>query len=446
MRLTGRTRRILASGFSVAGARVVTVLCSFASMPMCLLYLGVPGFGVWATITSVVTLLAFADLGIGNGVLNLLSSALGRDDVGAIRRITATAFMILSGLGALGLTIFLVTYQLVPWDSLLGATGLLPGTTVAAGMLVLAFVFALNLPTTLVQRLQFALQMGHLNGVAQAAGGVLGLVFIYLVTKTDWGLAGMVAATLIAPLLTTWLSALWMFWQVPIYLPAPGDFSRQDSYAILKSGGQFLLLGVVFSLCQTSDSLIIANMHGPESVANYTIHLKYVSPIAFIGGLALTPLWAAYAEAMSRGDIIWIKSVFKRSLVLIVVAGCVLSIILLIFIEPVIQFWLKGRMVPDLLMVGALLVWVSIELVGKAISVFLHGMGLVSQQIWVAMLFLPVCLVAKVMFAHFFDAPGVVIGTTLAYIAIHAFPYWRLVRQWHRDHSGQSGMKVGQVP
>ena len=403
-------------------------------MPMCLGYLGLQSFGLWATITSIVAVMAFADLGIGNGVLNMLSSALGRDDAKAICRITATAFVLLSGLGIASFVVFLVFYNFIRWDDVLGAAGVVPRATVAVAVLILAVTVALNLPTTLFQRMQFALQLGYLNGVSQAAGGILGLTFIYLVTKTNWGLPGMVAATLAAPLIATWLSAIWMFARTPDIRLSAAYFNRAAILPILSSGGQFLILGLVFCLCQTSDNLVIANVLGAGAVGNFAVHQKYVSPIAFIGGMALTPLWAAYGEALARGDIAWIKRAFKKSVLSLLLIATALSIVLLLLLPPLMTLWMKGRLAPDVLMAGSLLVWVTVELVGKAISVFLHGMGLVSQQVWTALVFLPVCLGAKVLFAQQYGAVGVVIGTTLAYVAVHAWPYWRLVRRWHLAH------------
>lgn len=439
MRLTARSQKILSSSVSVAAARVVTVLCSFIAMPLCLGYLGLQSFGVWATITSIVAVMAFADLGIGNGILNMLSGALGRDDAKAICRITATALVLLSAIGIVWFAVFLVFYNFVRWDDVLGAAGVVPTATVAVAVLILAVTIALNLPTALFQRMQFALQLGYLNGLSQATGGILALAFIYLVTKTDWGLPGMVAATLAAPLLSTWLSAVWMFARTPEIRLAVADFDGAAVRPILKSGGQFLFLGLVFCLCQTSDNLVIANVLGAGAVANFAVHQKYVSPIAFIGGMALTPLWAAYGEALARGDIVWIKRAFKKSVLSLLLIATVLSVFLLFLLPTLMTLWMKGRLAPDLLMAGSLLIWVTVELVGKAISIFLHGMGLVSQQVWTALIFLPVCLGAKVLFAQQYGAPGLVIGTTLAYLAVHAWPYWRLVRAWHLEHPGNIG-------
>jgi hypothetical protein len=115
-----------------------------------------------------------------------------------------------------------------------------------------------------------------------------------------------------------------------------------------------------------------------------------------------------------------------------------LSLALLVVLPFGLEVWLNGRIAPDRLMAIALLLWVSVELVGKAISVFLHGMKMVVEQIWVALIFLPVCVASKLIFGHFWGAPGVIFGTTLAYVCVHAVPYWKLVVQWHKAHPSGS--------
>lgn len=401
---------------------------------MSLAYLGVPAFGVWAAITSVVALMAFTDLGIGNGVLNMLSQAFGRDDDVAIREILATAAVLLAGIGAAGFVVLLLLHPFVQWDTLLGARNAVPQATVAAAVLVFAAVFATGLPVTLIQRMQFALQMGYLNGIVQAGSGILALLLIYLVTHTALGLPGMVGATLSAPVLMTLASATWMYCRTPQYRPSRAYFVSARVRPILASGFQFLFLGVTFCLAQMSDSVVISNTAGAQEAASFAVHQKLASPIAFIGGMALTPLWAAYGEALARGDIAWIRHAFRRSLTILAVGGIGLSALLLWGLEPLMKIWLRGKLPADAWMAAALLLWLSVELIGKAVSVFLHGIGMVLQQVWIAAVFLPICLAAKIWGGLHFGAVGVVFGTTLAFVLVHAWPYWRLVRQWHHRH------------
>ena len=73
-RLTAtRSRRAALSSAAGLTARGITLFVTLATIPIALNYLGTERFGVWATLAAIISLLAFADLGIGNGLVNLLA-------------------------------------------------------------------------------------------------------------------------------------------------------------------------------------------------------------------------------------------------------------------------------------------------------------------------------------------------------------------------------------
>ena len=80
---------VFAKGMSMA-ANLVTI-------PLTLRYLGPEQYGIWATISSCFLLLTSADLGIGNGLINQIADADGRNDKPAIARLVAAGFFLLSG-------------------------------------------------------------------------------------------------------------------------------------------------------------------------------------------------------------------------------------------------------------------------------------------------------------------------------------------------------------
>ena len=80
-----RIRRAFLSTLASAAARGTVVLTSLLSVPLTLGYLGKERFGLWMVISSLVALLGLADLGVGNGLLNVLAKAYGKDDRDAAR-------------------------------------------------------------------------------------------------------------------------------------------------------------------------------------------------------------------------------------------------------------------------------------------------------------------------------------------------------------------------
>ena len=64
-----RYRKVILSAGSSVFNKVETILTGLISVPLTVDYLGVERFGLWMIITSILALIAFADLGLGNGLI-----------------------------------------------------------------------------------------------------------------------------------------------------------------------------------------------------------------------------------------------------------------------------------------------------------------------------------------------------------------------------------------
>src|SRR3972149_2077877 len=94
--------------------------------------IGVEGYGLWATIASTTALLAFADLGLGNGLLNITSAAHGQDDRRVAHHAVSSAWVLLWGVAATITVAFALLYQIVDWGQVFNVTGSLASEAGAA--------------------------------------------------------------------------------------------------------------------------------------------------------------------------------------------------------------------------------------------------------------------------------------------------------------------------
>ena len=90
-----RYRRVALSTVVSAGAKGVVVLTTLVSVPLTVGYLGPERYGLWMTISATIAMLGFGDLGIGLGLLNVVSEADGKDDRGAAARYVSSSFFML---------------------------------------------------------------------------------------------------------------------------------------------------------------------------------------------------------------------------------------------------------------------------------------------------------------------------------------------------------------
>jgi O-antigen/teichoic acid export membrane protein len=110
-----RYRRAGITASSSFIAKALNILISFLSVPLTVHYLGAERYGVWLTISSLITWMSMTDFGLaGNALVNVLAETHGREDRKGAQQYSASAFWALSGISAVAGVICLATFRLIP--------------------------------------------------------------------------------------------------------------------------------------------------------------------------------------------------------------------------------------------------------------------------------------------------------------------------------------------
>src|ERR1700682_1836109 len=92
-----RYRRVGITASSSFIAKALNLLISFLSVPLTIHYLGAERYGVWLTISSLLTWMALTDFGLsGNALVNVLAESSGNDDMEPARQYVSSAFWVLT--------------------------------------------------------------------------------------------------------------------------------------------------------------------------------------------------------------------------------------------------------------------------------------------------------------------------------------------------------------
>jgi O-antigen/teichoic acid export membrane protein len=411
-----RHRRIFLTAVASALAKVVSMATMLVSIPLTLHYLGTERFGLWMTISSVIAMLGFADLGIGNGLLNAISEAIGKDDHAAIRRYISSAFVILSGITLVILLAFSLIYSFVPWAHFFNVKSPLAMQESGVAVAVFMLCFALNIPAGIVQRTQMGLQMGFVANLWQMVGSVLGLIAVLLVIHFELGLPWLVGAMAGVPVLVASLNGMLFFGRVRFDIrPDWTLVCREAMKKIARTGFLFLVLQIAVSIAFASDNIVISRVLGAEAVTQYAVPEKLFSIIPILLGMILMPLWPAYGEAMARGDGSWIKKIFVRSLKISITVSSVLALALGVFANDILSIWIGHHVSPPFLLLLGMGIWKIFEGWGIAVAVFLNGANIVRLQASLAILMAVIAVILKIVLTESMGVAGVVWATIIAY-------------------------------
>ncbi len=441
-----RNRRAALSGITAAAARAVQVGSSLITVPFTIRYLGTERFGLWMTINSFLAIAGFADFGLGNGLLNSVAKSYGKDDTKGIKRALSSAFASLCFISAILLTLFLSVYRFIPWADFFRVTSTTARLEAGPTMLIFTICFALNLPAGVVQRTQMGLQEGFRTSIWQLVGGVLALVGLFVGMWLQVGLPTLVFVIAGAPLIAVALNAFFFFWvRHPDLKPRWNLVSKDTIKQIMSVGALFFVLQIVVAIAYSADSVVVARTLGAVNVPEYVIPQRMFSLITMVVAMFVTPLWPAYAEALSRGDTAWVRHSLYRSMLFVVVATTAASLLLLLASHQLILWWAGPTVNPPALLLVGLAVWTVMESCGSALAAFLNGSGILHFQIVTACVFGISCIIAKVYLAQHVGIAGLPWAAIFTWGLLNFLPLMLYVR-WKLRQLSASPVELGAVP
>lgn len=418
-----RMRRAALTALAGAVAKLTSVSTGLISVPLTIHYLGTERYGLWMLITSLSMLLSFADLGMGNGILNAIAHANGKDDTQAMRAIISSGYLILGSIAAAMLIALVLAYPYIPWASAFNVHSAQAQAEAGPAAAVFLTCLALAIPIGVVQRVQIGLQQGFGNGIWQCAGSLLGLIGILIVISYEGGLPWLVFPLAGLPLVASLANTvvLFGFWR-PDLRPSLLLASRGSMKTIARVGVMFVALQVISAFFVHSDNLIIAQLLGAGAVATYAVPVQLFGVVGALLAMALQPLWPAYGEAISRGDRPWIKNIVIRSLKISVACAFALSAILVLGGQEITALWTRGAISPPFLLLLGLGFWKVAEAGGVAASMYFYGANALKFLVITTLTTGIFAFGMKLVLIPEIGVAGAVWGTVIAYLLCYCIP------------------------
>ena len=419
-----RHRRIALTALASVAAKVISISTMLITVPLTLNYLGAERYGLWMTVSSVIAMMVFADFGIGNGLMNAVTEAFGKDDEDAMRTHIVNAMVLLIMLSAAILFVFSILYPAVPWGRFFNVS-----TSLAiqeAGPCLAAFMvcFAIGVPAAIVQRVQMGLQQGFTSSLWQAAGSTLGLFATLLAIHLEAGLPWLVLAMAGSPVVSLLINGVVFFFiQRRDLLPEISSVSWVGMKRILQGGMIFFALQLAVSIGFASDNIILARTLGSESVAQYSVVARLFEGILMIIGIIFAPFWPAYGEAKARGDQRWIRKTLSGSMIATLVMTVGGSLLLVLFYKPIFAAWVGPEFALSLSLVALCSVWMILKGLGLTYSMFLNGINAIRVQVVIATIFTIVSIIAKIFFVSRFGLNGLLAAMICCYTLSVVMPY-----------------------
>lgn len=414
-----RGQVILKTGGWALIAKMAAAANLFLSIPFVLHALGPIEFGAWATLASLITFAGFLDFGLGNGTMNLVAAAHGRDNIEEIVAVVQEGRRTLLTVSTVLAVVVVIAVPLVPWHRLLGLPlALAESSRWAAASLLFAIVLAI--PLNLANRVQLGLGRGSVAFRWQAMAQFITLGVVIALARGGASFPALTSATVLTPLLGSLANTL--------SLSRDPSFSRPTvrrpdlAHLIRHEGLLFFMLQLAAALAYSADLPLISALRGPEDAGTYAIIQRLFSIVPLGLGLIWAPLWPIYRQALAAGNHDWVKRTLRRSLVLASTASISVVLVLTLGFDYIIALWIHRPLVVSGTLLAGFATWTVIDALGTALATFLNAASIMRFQIIVASTFAVVCVTGKAWFVAHWGTSTMPWVTVATYVTISLLP------------------------
>ena len=373
-----KAKKNIISSFVIQG---ISIGISLVMLPITLSYVNASQYGIWLTLSSIVTWFSFFDIGLTQGLRNKFAEARAKDSDSLAQAYVSTTYTILTAIFCGLWLVFLIVNHWLNWSSILRVSGDMRSEVTTLAVIVFSY-FCLRFVFRIINTVLTADQKPAISSLIDLLGQVLSLAIIFVLIRTTEGsLIKLGVALCASPLLILIIANFFFFNRK--YKRFRPQFSKVDlSYA-----KDLLNLGVVFFVIQVAGiiqfqtaNIIIARNFGTADVTSYNVVYRYFGVLNMLSAIFLTPFWSASTEAYLKNDFMWIKNAMKKYNLLNLLLICA-GVIMLIFSGTIYRAWLgEGKVsIPFSLSFWGF-VYFNVIIFGAKYVSFLNGINALRVQ------------------------------------------------------------------
>lgn len=403
------------------GYKIGSVLFGLILVPLTLKYLDSEEYGIWLTISAVLSWFSFFDMGLGQGLRNKYAEAKAIGNSKDLQGYVSTAYFTVLLVSLTLILLFFIANNFVDWSVFLGISR---KYTDELNLLVpLLFVFlCIQLFLKLITSIYLGDQLGSVPNAVHfftqlfTIIGILALVYCF---KYDDFLGfGILLGAI--PLIVLLVLNLYSFSKkYNEVLPRLKHWNKKYLNEIFGLGAKFFILQISVIVLFTTDNFIITRLFGASNVVPYNISFKYFGLMSQVQLVLLTPYWSRFTMAYVIQDFQWIKSTMNRLMKITFVL--LLGVSLMFLISPMVyNIWIGKTVEVPRQLDALMMIYTFVIMFYAPYNYFINGTGKVVFHMWTflgsAILNIPL----SIFFAKYLGmgVNGVILGTIVS-----LFPY-----------------------
>lgn len=379
-------------------------------------YLGATLYGLWVTITSVISWMNSGDLGIGNGLRNALAKAYGEKDQERQKLLISEAVNCLTKVAVVLLIIIVILCEFFL------KIGILDGI-VRIPMYITAIFFCINLVLGISQSIAFSYQKSWLNAATVCEFQVFSITFICFLQSMNVK-ASLTLFAFVYGICTTIPNFILIYilkkniiqFQVSRWRVS----SKEIQKTIMSTGIQFFIIQLSGVVLYSTDSLLINWLISSEMVTKYSIITKVYDTGTNLFSILLIALWSAVTYHIAQQDYSWVRDQIMKLLK----CWCVFAlgaVIVSIGFNCIVRIWLGNDAMyfesPLVIVFCAYCIMTAFSAIFVNV---LNGMGIVKLQLGLAVIAAIINIPLSIFFVQNYDMG--IFGIKLATLLCASIP------------------------
>lgn len=395
--------------------RLSGILVSYLLVSVTLTYLDQERYGIWVTLTSVLSWMEYLDFGLGNGLRNRLAESITEGKKDKTRALISTGYLIML-LFVLPVALALpFLSRMVDWPSFF-KTNSVSQNELKMLVLLVGSLFVVNFVLSFLRQVLFSFQKAAWVSFSGLFSSFIALGSILLLRS--FGNSSLLLLGIFLALSSTvsYLALSILFFARRIeFLPSYSyvDFRSLPKAASL--GLKFFVIQIAGLVIFTTDNLIITRVLGPAEVTPYNISYKLFNVLLIVSTTILTPLWSGYTDAYYQKDYVWIERIIKKQIKLmryvILIAG-----LLVLSGQFLIRIWTVGLVDVSHFLLLAMAAFTIISIWNNIFAYFVNGVGMLKPQIITAVVGAVINIPLSIFLARnlAFGSTGVIVASSVS--------------------------------
>jgi len=321
-----------------------SLIISLFTFPAYIRYLGNEQIlGAWFTILSILNLVFSFDLGIGNGLRNMLVPVLLDGDQKKVKKYISTAYTIIGFIVLICIILGCFTFKNVHFSSFFKIKENIVSQKTLYYTVLIAFSgimmqFFLNLITSIM----YAMQKSAFINLLALISSLINLLFVSFTkcSNLSSGLISLAFVNVLSVNIPLILATILIFSKkLKGCSPSFYQFDIEFARNILKLGGIFFWVQIVFMFITSTNEILIVWLTNAQMVVEYQAYSKLFMLGGTIFVLVLSPVWSVVTKAMFEKKYAWLKKIHKI-MNLVFILAVIFELLIMIFLQKLFNVWL----------------------------------------------------------------------------------------------------------